>query len=164
MIAALWWECSKSRYSHDLSTGEPQRWNTVHTVTIPIPLGQKLASSGALKLMVLIQTTTQHKCPENRPNYISRYMCRNGCQRETLKKVICFPIFFRCNVVIHFVNSLFVLNTEETTNWKIHTRLFLLSVALFVGVIVSHSVNHKWARVCTRTFRRTERRYSCFVH
>ena len=45
------------------------------------------------------------------------------------------------------------LNAEETTNWEMHRSLFLLSVALLVGVVVSHSVNHKWVCVCIRTFR-----------
>lgn len=51
----------------------------------------------------------------------------------------CFLIVFRCNV-IHFVNSLFVFEPGgRPQTEKYAFGLFLLSIGLFVGIIVSNS-------------------------
>lgn len=162
------WECAKSSYSPDVSTDGLRRWHTIHTAWQPAPFlqGQKLASSGGggrdpeangshwkdstsvLKIgwIIFRGTGVVHAVKEKHSRRLSASPSSSGVMQSFILLTLSL-----------------CLNTRATTNWKIHTSLFLLSVALFVGVIVSHSVNHKWACVCIGTFRRTERHYSYLV-
>lgn len=69
----------------------------------------------------------------------------------------CFLIIFRCNVVIHFVSSLFLFNPEETTNWKIQMQ----SISAFCWSVCGNNrfklSDHKWAYVYTKLPEKVQR-------